>query len=201
MSRESWSDLVNWSPRHRAKIDDELRKAGERQTANVNAGRARGTVLEPKKGKHGHPEQDIQKAIVQWADVTRMSTLLTMPDKWPAEVSDSKLGEWLYHIPNGGGRSAAEAGIFKAMGVRKGVFDLHLPIPVYYPGWHDVRAGLYFEVKSTDGRMSEDQKAFESRMFLVGHTMTHGRSVEQFHQAVREYLHGALPLYLMLEVD
>lgn len=51
----------------------------------------------------------------------------------------------LYHIPNGGKRTKAEAGIFKAMGVKSGVPDVHLPVA--RGGYH----GLYIEMKRTKG--------------------------------------------------
>lgn len=58
----------------------------------------------------------------------------------------------LYHIPNGGYRSPAEAGILKSMGVRAGVPDLHLPIGC--GGFY----GLYIEMKKPGGKVSSDQE-------------------------------------------
>lgn len=56
-----------------------------------------------------------------------------------------------FHIPNGGGRSKVEAGIFKAMGVMPGVPDIMI-LP-----------GPYFlEVKALGGRLSPEQLAFQS---------------------------------------
>ncbi len=57
----------------------------------------------------------------------------------------------LYHIPNGGKRSKAEAGRFKAMGVKPGVPDIHLPVP--RGPYHS----LYIELKAPKGRVSENQ--------------------------------------------
>ena len=51
----------------------------------------------------------------------------------------------LFHIPNGGSRGKAEAGRFRAMGVRAGVPDLCLPVP--RGGKH----GLFVEMKRTKG--------------------------------------------------
>ncbi len=59
----------------------------------------------------------------------------------------------LFHIPNGGGRSKAEAGRFKMEGVKAGVPDLFLPAP--RGPWH----GLFIEMKRMDGgRVSQSQK-------------------------------------------
>lgn len=71
---------------------------------------------------------------------------------------------WLHHVPNGGGRSKAEAGKMKAQGVRKGVLDYLLPVTHLYDG--DFDAGLYVELKAPEyrtkkqGGMSDDQVAF-----------------------------------------
>lgn len=59
---------------------------------------------------------------------------------------------WLFHIPNGGYRNAAEAVHFKRLGVKAGVPDLFLPYPSN--GYH----GLFIEMKSQKGRPSALQK-------------------------------------------
>ncbi|WP_419797265.1 MAG: VRR-NUC domain-containing protein [Terasakiella sp.] len=53
------------------------------------------------------PEEILQKQVATWLHVA-------LPDA---------VGFW-FHVPNGGKRTKAEAGIFKAMGVRSGVPDL-----------------------------------------------------------------------------
>ncbi len=61
----------------------------------------------------------------------------------------------LFHIPNGGGRSKAEAGRFKAEGVKAGVPDLFLPAP--RGKYH----GLFLEMKrmkGAGGKVSPEQK-------------------------------------------
>lgn len=58
----------------------------------------------------------------------------------------------MHHIPNGGLRSKTEAARFKAMGVKRGVADVFLPVARggYY--------GLYIEMKAKDGRPEKEQK-------------------------------------------
>lgn len=51
----------------------------------------------------------------------------------------------MYHIPNGGSRSKAEAGRFRAEGVKSGVPDICLPAA--RGGYH----GLYIELKRVKG--------------------------------------------------
>lgn len=56
-----------------------------------------------------------------------------------------------FHVPNGGSRTQAEAGIFKAMGVLPGVADIQiLPGP------------FFIEVKARGGRQTAEQISFQS---------------------------------------
>lgn len=59
----------------------------------------------------------------------------------------------LFHIPNGGKRGKAEAGRFRAEGVKAGVPDLFLPAPI--GKYH----GLFIELKRRkESKTSEEQK-------------------------------------------
>lgn len=60
----------------------------------------------------------------------------------------------MHHIPNGGYRSRAEAGRFKAAGVKPGVPDICLPAAKR--GYH----GLYIELKAADGKVTDTQRAW-----------------------------------------
>lgn len=82
-----------------------------------------------------HPEDDIQKAIVQYA------------------MFSLKPGYIMFAIPNGGYRRPREAARLKGLGVVAGVFDLGILGP----------RGQYhaLEVKAPKGRMSEGQEAFK----------------------------------------
>lgn len=65
------------------------------------------------------------------------------------------------HIPNGGARTKAEAGIFKSMGVQAGAPDLIV--------WMRGRT-LQVELKPKGGRLSPAQKAFGDRLKALGHS-------------------------------
>ena len=70
----------------------------------------------------------------------------------------------LYHIPNGGRRSKAEAGRFKAEGVKPGVPDVCLPVA------RGLYHGLYIELKRVkDGKTSEDQKTWIAELTKQGY--------------------------------
>lgn len=64
-----------------------------------------------------------------------------------------------FHVPNGGARSKAEAGIFKALGVMPGVFDLCF---LWRPGDADNVKGSvgFIELKAPGKILSDPQKHF-----------------------------------------
>lgn len=66
-------------------------------------------------------------------------------EKWPELAL-------MHHIPNGGMRSKSEAARFNAMGVKRGVSDVFLPVSK--GRYH----GLYIELKAKDGRLGKEQK-------------------------------------------
>lgn len=92
---------------------------------------------------------------------------------------------WMYHPPNGGGRSKATAGRLRAMGVRSGVPDLlcHMPSGRW--------KGFATEAKSTIGRLSDDQIEwlimFKEQGYLVGLF----RTIDDFSAYLQCYLTGA----------
>ena len=59
-----------------------------------------------------------------------------------------------YHIPNGGFRKITTARLLKRMGVLPGVSDFFCMQP------RGEYSGLYLELKTEEGRLSEDQKTF-----------------------------------------
>ena len=59
------------------------------------------------------------------------------------------LGQLVYHVPNGGRRNAIEAARLKSAGVRAGVSDLHIPLPILNrPLEGSESTGLWIEVKA-----------------------------------------------------
>lgn len=87
------------------------------------------------------PEQELQKATA-----TLLDTVLPGDAVW-------------FHSPNGGRRSKAEAGIFKAMGVKAGVPDIVIV-------WN--RQVYMIELKGPKGSLSDAQKALHPRLRDAG---------------------------------
>ncbi len=95
-----------------------------------------------------HLEDEAQRALIAWREtvVTREPRLAL-----------------LYHIPNGGKRNAATAGWLKAMGVKPGMPDNHLPVAAR--GFHS----CYCELKIGRRQPSEAQRDILAALTLLGH--------------------------------
>lgn len=117
------------------------------------------------------PTEDAeQMQLMRWADL--------MANRYP-EL------RMLFHIPNGGSRGKAEAGRFRAMGVRPGVPDLCLPVAV---GGHH---GLYIELKRVKGgRVSEEQAAWQAELRARGYVAEVCHGWEEAARVIEGYLMG-----------
>lgn len=87
-------------------------------------------------------------------------------------------------IPNGGGRSKAEAGRLKAEGVTKGVSDIFCAMP--NGSFH----GLYIEMKSATGRVSGEQAAWIEESRMLGYAGAVCRSADEAFDLWRTYNAG-----------
>lgn len=81
---------------------------------------------------------------------------------------------WLHAIPNGGSRHVVEAGKMVAAGLRSGVWDIFLPLPIQTE-WAKMYAGLYIEMKAEkrrkekNGGLSDEQLKFMVYALKVGY--------------------------------
>lgn len=145
------------------------------------------------------PEQMIQRAIIEYADLVRLPV---DPKYWHPALAKMKLGQFLHFTPNGGHLTPAQRGIFKAMGLRAGVWDLQLRVPISADmGAHSdgrriiVRIpGMWIEVKSDVGKLSERQAEFNDTLFLMDYARNTVRSVDDFTNALARYFENARPL-------
>lgn len=87
-----------------------------------------------------------------------------------------------FAIPNGGKRSRAVAGKLKAEGVKRGVCDVFLTVPM--SGFH----GLYLEFKRPGEKPSEHQEAFLYEVRRRGYNALVVWSVGEAIRTVQEYL-------------
>lgn len=94
-------------------------------------------------------ERHHQQAVIKW------SQQRSVREQWPELAL-------LHHIKNETTGGAAEVAADKAMGVKKGVPDLCLPVA--RGGYH----GLYIEMKTPSGKTSDAQR------WWVNHLMDYG---------------------------
>jgi hypothetical protein len=124
-------------------------------------------------------EEDIQKAVVEWAD---------------RQAAAEPALELLFHVPNGGSRHIAEATKLKAMGTRQGVPDLLLPVPRL--GGHDAACerieynGLALELKSSNGRLRPEQAWWLDRLEEAGWMPAVAWTFNEARFLLRSYLNG-----------
>lgn len=108
---------------------------------------------------------------------------------------------WLHAIPNGGLRTKATGARLKAEGVKAGIADLFLPVPVTHVERHSGLShhgielaatkfyhGLYIEVKTRTGRQTKEQREFESAMVDNGYKYKIVRSMQEGIDAILEYI-------------
>lgn len=110
-------------------------------------------------------EDCIQKAIIEWLSY-----------KHP------KAREVVIHIANQRATSPQQGYKLKQMGVRKGVSDLLIPIAT--GGYH----GMFLEVKTIEGTLTKEQKAFIKRMDEEGYFAIAAYGLEHCMREIDAYL-------------
>lgn len=125
-------------------------------------------------------EHQIQCAIVEWANKTKMPY-----------GENIRIGDFLLAIPNGGNRSITEAVRLKKEGVKKGVSDMFLAIPraiPYDPFDFFTISGLWIEVKTNKGKISNEQKEWVNLMNKTGYLAIVVRTIDEGIKAIKDYL-------------
>lgn len=132
-------------------------------------------------------EHDSQVSVISWADTIAVKL-------WPQYAIDlEKIVRKrkvmvrifpIFAIPNGGHRHIAVANQLRAEGVRSGVPDLFLPIPV------DGYCGLIIEMKTTKGKPSKNQLTWINLMNSGGYATTICHSSRDAIVKITAYLNG-----------
>lgn len=132
--------------------------------------------------EHGH-----QAALFQWAALN---------------IKEYPQLKWLYAVPNGfyaadsaKGYGSGQKGKMKAEGLRDGVPDVCLPVPVKWPNDHLLRyCGLYIEMKrekyrtAKDGGCSEEQLKWLAYLPAAGYKAVVCYNWEEAVTVIKEYL-------------
>ncbi len=128
-----------------------------------------------------HREDAEQKALIQWADIAPMPPGL-------AFHAGTKVGHYLFAIPNGGARNRIEAARLVGLGVRAGVSDLFFAFPsAGVPQKH----GLFIEMKAPKphaSKLTDKQCNFLQVMSVVGYEVTVCYGFDAARLAIMKYL-------------
>ena len=130
------------------------------------AGRAAGRAGARKLARRDH-EEELHIACFQWVFLSQ--------ERYPAL-------RWCFHTPNGGRRTKAQAGRFKAMGVRAGVVDILAPFPALGA------RGLAVELKRPGERPTSDQIEFLEQSLQAGFVCGVCFTLEEFVDRAKAYL-------------
>lgn len=123
----------------------------------------------------GPNESEIQQSVVQWWALAHKGLGISRESR-------------LFHVPNGGYRSARTAGRMKAEGVRKGVADFLLLVP--RAGYH----GLAVEMKRPGGRLRPEQEDFLRDLLADGYCTAVCFSLDDAIRSLTFYLKLTKPI-------
>jgi VRR-NUC domain len=138
----------------------------------------------------------IRKGPIKYWTQSRKQISLAVDNKEsvPTElVEQIKLATWLdkhgirfFAIPNGGWRSMSEGVKFKRSGVKSGVPDICIPLPV--EPYH----GLYIELKRVRGGvLSEVQAEWLEFLNGKGYKASVARGFDEARDIIENYLNGS----------
>lgn len=130
-------------------------------------------------------EDDEQIALIQWAELCKL------PES-PTVITGSTVADYLFHIPNGGKRGKREGARFKRMGVKRGVSDLFLPVPLHG------HCGLWIELKAPyrdskdKNRPTKEQREWLEKMDKAGYITAVCYGWLQAKEIIKRYLENKL---------
>lgn len=133
-------------------------------------------TITPEKLAESGSEHAHQSALFCWA---------ALPET-QAKYPDLK---WMFAIPNGGERNMKVASQLKAEGVKAGVLDIFLPVPIYtntanHEAWH----GLFIEMKVKNNKPSKEQNEFAMAVRTRGYAVYLCYSWEEARDCIIRYL-------------
>jgi hypothetical protein len=136
--------------------------------------------------KNNQSETSQQKAVMCWAALEQRN----YPEL-----------RWLFHVPNGGQRGVIAGARLRAEGVRKGIWDLHLPVTHRNASAGSARspggilwAGLWIEMKAPglrnrkNGGLTDEQVEFGEFVKSQGYFTSVCYSFEEAKEVILTYL-------------
>ena len=115
-----------------------------------------------------HYEHDEQSALFSWAKLH--------------EAIYPEL-KWMFAVPNSARRSPRQGAWMKAEGLKSGVWDIFLPLPIFndHKIRRGARGGLFIEMKSGKNKLTPQQVQFRDNLekyydFVVCYTWVEARA-------------------------
>jgi hypothetical protein len=115
-------------------------------------------------------EHDHQRCVFEWA---------SYQERVYPELS------LMFAVPNGGKRTPAQAGLFRAEGVKSGVPDICLPVA------RGLYSSLFIEMKDGNKKPTENQVAWLTKLGRWGNCARICRSADEAIKILKWYLEGA----------
>lgn len=107
--------------------------------------------------------------------------------KWAKYASSRHPGlKLMFAIPNGGARDAITGAMLKREGVKPGIPDIFLPLPV--GDFH----GLFIELKTAKGQPSPEQREWLTRLRNRGYAAVLCRGLDEAIDTISRYVAGQL---------
>lgn len=133
----------------------------------------------------GYPKEEAeQRVVIEWA------RWIPAPGAWLCQRRT--LGDFLIHPANGGSRRPVEAAIFKGLGVKPGVSDLLLALPLHgYAGlWLEMKRarGYYVSERARHKAVSAAQRAWLALMEEAGYAVGVAYGADEAIKAIENYL-------------
>ena len=120
-----------------------------------------------------YPEHDLQCAVIEWAALQQT--------RWP-EL------RWLYATMQPSKLTPRQAHRFKLAGIRSGVPDLHLPVPILHNPSDQVTPGLWLELKVPGTAPSPAQIKWIAALKELEHEVWICRDLETAISIITDYL-------------
>lgn len=104
---------------------------------------------------------------------------------WHISASEDK-HDLLFAIPNGGARNAITGAMLKSEGVKRGVPDMFLALPIH--GKH----GLWIELKTEKGRLTSEQVHMCQKLSEQGYAVRTCYGFDEARRAIIDYFTGEM---------
>lgn len=131
----------------------------------------------------GQSEHTIQCEVIDYCD--HMGGVDFRKEYTKEEFGSIPCLKWIYACPNGSHKSIVAAVKFKREGLKAGVPDLFLPVPIRGTM---IKHGLYIEMKKPGGKLGSKQREWRDYLIDAGYSWAVCESSKEAIEVIRGYL-------------